>query len=179
MSVLVFCVAPVVAFDVSTTSLREQSKLYLLTLTGEGPETVEALSSSTRGYGIIPKAKTLLDRERGRMADKLVISLLLFLLLFVGRANGFGSLTCRQVGARCSSTQFKTTSAKSLALHRRTKLVPLSESENSDGDKVALDEDASNFDGAGFAGYLAPYVLAALGSILVTGLFVKIVLLDY
>jgi hypothetical protein len=37
----------------------------------------------------------------------------------------------------------------------------------------------SSFDGEGFANYLAPYALAAVGSILVTGAFVKFVLLDY
>ena len=36
-----------------------------------------------------------------------------------------------------------------------------------------------NFDGKGFAGYLAPYAVALLGSIAVTAAFVKFVLLDY
>ena len=35
------------------------------------------------------------------------------------------------------------------------------------------------FDGKGFAGYLAPYAVALLGSIAVTAAFVKFVLLDY
>ena len=36
-----------------------------------------------------------------------------------------------------------------------------------------------NFDGKGFAGYLAPYAVALIGSIAVTVAFVKFVLLDY
>ena len=36
-----------------------------------------------------------------------------------------------------------------------------------------------NFDGKGFAGYLAPYALALVGSVAVTAAFVKFVLLDY
>lgn len=35
------------------------------------------------------------------------------------------------------------------------------------------------FDGKGLIGYLAPYALALAGSLLVTALFVKFVLLDY
>lgn len=37
----------------------------------------------------------------------------------------------------------------------------------------------SNFDGEGFAGYLAPYALAMVASIAVTAAFVKFILLDY
>ena len=40
-------------------------------------------------------------------------------------------------------------------------------------------ETAENFDGEGFAGYLASYALAALASIAVTAAFVKFVLMDY
>lgn len=36
-----------------------------------------------------------------------------------------------------------------------------------------------NFDGEGFANYLAPYAVALLASIAVTGGFVKFVLMDY
>jgi len=42
-----------------------------------------------------------------------------------------------------------------------------------------LAEAQDNFDGKGFAGYLAPYALALVGSIAVTAAFVKFVLLDY
>lgn len=41
------------------------------------------------------------------------------------------------------------------------------------------DLEKSNFDGEGFAGYLAPYALALVASIAVTAAFVKFVLLDY
>lgn len=36
-----------------------------------------------------------------------------------------------------------------------------------------------SFDGKGFAKYLAPYMLTAIAGVLVTGLFVKFVLMDY
>ena len=51
------------------------------------------------------------------------------------------------------------------------------------GDSNNIDEDVAevqdNFDGKGFAGYLAPYAVALIGSIAVTAAFVKFVLLDY
>ena len=40
-------------------------------------------------------------------------------------------------------------------------------------------ETGDNFDGKGFAGYLAPYIGALFVSIAVTATFVKFVLLDY
>lgn len=54
-------------------------------------------------------------------------------------------------------------------------------SENDDDIKES-DESAlpkGDFDGAGFANYLAPYALALFGSIAVTAAFLKFVLLDY
>ena len=45
------------------------------------------------------------------------------------------------------------------------------------GDKETTNE--GNFDGKGFAGYLAPYLAAFVASIAVTAAFVKFVLLDY
>lgn len=36
-----------------------------------------------------------------------------------------------------------------------------------------------NFDGEGFAGYLAPYAIAVFASVAVTAAFVKFVLMDY
>ena len=47
---------------------------------------------------------------------------------------------------------------------------------NDDNNKEA---DVDNFDGKGFAGYLAPYAVALIGSIAVTAAFFKFVLLDY
>ena len=37
----------------------------------------------------------------------------------------------------------------------------------------------NNFDGKGFANYLAPYALALVASIAITAAFVKFVLMDY
>jgi hypothetical protein len=46
-------------------------------------------------------------------------------------------------------------------------------------DETTGDSLADNFDAKGFGGYLAPYALALIASVLVTGAFVKFVLLDY
>lgn len=40
-------------------------------------------------------------------------------------------------------------------------------------------QEASGFDGEGFAGYLAPYALALVASVAITAAFFKFVLLDY
>lgn len=52
---------------------------------------------------------------------------------------------------------------------------------NSLPEKNSLDtlDDDGGFDALGFAGYLAPYTLALIASIAVTGAFLKFVLLDY
>lgn len=61
--------------------------------------------------------------------------------------------------------------------HMARKLVQYAKS-NEDSD--ANNEDAvDNFDGKGFAGYLAPYAFALLVSVGVTAAFIKFVLLDY
>mmetsp|Transcript_310 Transcript_310/g.323 ORF Transcript_310/g.323 Transcript_310/m.323 type:complete len:124 (-) Transcript_310:27-398(-) len=53
-------------------------------------------------------------------------------------------------------------------------------SNNADNNENDDDTSMSNgFDGEGFAGYLAPYALALIGSIVVTGAFFKFVLMDY
>jgi hypothetical protein len=55
-------------------------------------------------------------------------------------------------------------------------------SENDDDTREENDESVSpkgDFDGEGFANYLAPYALALVGSIAVTAAFLKFVLLDY
>ena len=46
-------------------------------------------------------------------------------------------------------------------------------------DLEGSDVEKSNFDGEGFAGYLAPYAFAVVASIVVTVAFLKFVLLDY
>ena len=48
-----------------------------------------------------------------------------------------------------------------------------------EGDDENEIEQASGFDGEGFAGYLGPYALALLASIAVTVGFVQFILLDY
>jgi hypothetical protein len=68
----------------------------------------------------------------------------------------------------------------------RTPLVPSSQfsasyplqlsGNNNNGDGSDLDD---NFDGDGFANYLAPYALAAIAAIVATGAFFNFVLMDY
>jgi len=41
------------------------------------------------------------------------------------------------------------------------------------------EESEGKFDATGFANYLAPYVLATIGSLTVTAIFVNFILLDY
>eukprot|EP00977_Amphora_coffeiformis_P016698 scaffold5237_cov179-Amphora_coffeaeformis.AAC.11 len=115
------------------------------------------------------------------MAGKLVISRLILLILLVASVYGLGSLMGRQMGARSHAPFLKTPLPKSSDFASyKTELVVLSESEDSGSDeKSSLDQGTSNFDGEGFVNYLAPYALAVVGSIVVTGLFVKFVMLDY
>jgi hypothetical protein len=56
-----------------------------------------------------------------------------------------------------------------------TKLLATGDDSNED-DNLLTDD---NFDAAGFAKYLAPYALAVVAALLVTGVFVKFVLMDY
>mmetsp|Transcript_38147 Transcript_38147/g.46536 ORF Transcript_38147/g.46536 Transcript_38147/m.46536 type:complete len:148 (+) Transcript_38147:73-516(+) len=55
--------------------------------------------------------------------------------------------------------------------------------ENSSGEETITENNdlspQDNFDGKGFAGYLAPYILALFASIAATAGFVKFVLMDY
>jgi hypothetical protein len=52
-------------------------------------------------------------------------------------------------------------------------------SEESDAPAVSTsNRQADNFNASGFGGYLAPYALAVVASILATGAFFKFVLLD-
>ena len=53
--------------------------------------------------------------------------------------------------------------------------LQLSNESNNDESKITQE----NFDGKGFANYLAPYALTLLVSIAATALFVKFVLMDY
>mmetsp|Transcript_23130 Transcript_23130/g.37520 ORF Transcript_23130/g.37520 Transcript_23130/m.37520 type:complete len:117 (-) Transcript_23130:86-436(-) len=60
-------------------------------------------------------------------------------------------------------------------------LIQLNSGLNEDNNNQLVENNNSedNFDGKGFAGYLAPYAVALLGSIAVTAAFVKFVLMDY
>lgn len=59
-----------------------------------------------------------------------------------------------------------------------TKSHQLQLSNDNDQDDV-MEGGEGNFDGKGFAGYLAPYAAAFVASIAVTAAFVKFVLMDY
>jgi hypothetical protein len=50
---------------------------------------------------------------------------------------------------------------------------------NNDGNGQDEVQQQNNFDGKGFAGYLAPYAIAAVASVAVTAAFLKFVLMDY
>ena len=52
--------------------------------------------------------------------------------------------------------------------------------DNEDQNKASsVTEESDNFDAAGFGNYLAPYLLAFVASVGITGAFVKFVLMDY
>ena len=64
-------------------------------------------------------------------------------------------------------------------LSREFNLTPAKLSESDDENTVSMTEESDNFDAAGFGNYLAPYLLAFVISIAITGGFVKFVLMDY
>ena len=68
---------------------------------------------------------------------------------------------------------FQQSSSSSSSSHRKTLLSLVPEDDNDDANVT------DNFDASGFGGYLAPYALALVASVAVTGAFVKFVLLDY
>lgn len=61
--------------------------------------------------------------------------------------------------------------------HKAEELKPLQMADEDEYTKKDIEE-TNRFDGEGFAGYLAPYALALLASIAVTGAVFKFVLLD-
>uniref|UniRef100_A0A7S2PHQ3 Uncharacterized protein n=1 Tax=Leptocylindrus danicus TaxID=163516 RepID=A0A7S2PHQ3_9STRA len=65
----------------------------------------------------------------------------------------------------------------SMPQYKAKLMVQYSQSNSDNGDDDSAVD--SNFDGKGFAGYLAPYAFALLVSVGVTAAFVKFVLLDY
>ncbi len=71
-----------------------------------------------------------------------------------------------------------------LAANRHTtpnfNTLPAQMNDNDDQKRVSVaPEDSDNFDAAGFGNYLAPYLLAFVASVGITGAFVKFVLMDY
>lgn len=66
--------------------------------------------------------------------------------------------------------------------HKTPKFNPLPAqmNDNEDQNKASsVTEESDNFDAAGFGNYLAPYLLAFVASVGITGAFVKFVLMDY
>mmetsp|Transcript_14135 Transcript_14135/g.23638 ORF Transcript_14135/g.23638 Transcript_14135/m.23638 type:complete len:105 (-) Transcript_14135:667-981(-) len=57
--------------------------------------------------------------------------------------------------------------------------LPAQMNDNDDQKGVSTAEESDNFDAAGFGNYLAPYLIAFVASIGITGAFVKFVLMDY
>ena len=57
--------------------------------------------------------------------------------------------------------------------------LPAQMNDNDDQKGVSAAEESDNFDAAGFGNYLAPYLLAFVASVGITGAFVKFVLMDY
>jgi hypothetical protein len=61
-----------------------------------------------------------------------------------------------------------------------SKSYPLQLSDDNNNDEGNDSSDINdNFDGDGFANYLAPYALAVVSAIVATGAFFKFVLMDY
>lgn len=97
----------------------------------------------------------------------------IYVLLVIALAHGFGisafviPTASKQVGvAKIMHRNFPPT-----LLH----LKPLKMTEN-DKKEGGLEELENGFDGQGFVGYLLPYALTALASIVATSAFVKFVL---
>lgn len=147
-------------------------------------------------------AMTHVPGYRRRLGE--TVRLLLMLLVMTSSmptsCRGFQPVTKATTGARratargigghrifSSENDFQSSFAQLQLQQRASKdmipLVALYESSNGDdGDKNDNNQAAAaddSFDGRGFANYLAPYALTLVASIVVTGLFVKFVLLDY
>lgn len=97
----------------------------------------------------------------------------LLLLLFTGFSytNGFLSPPRNQHLQLASTPQHTT---------RTFDPLPSQLNDNNDQKEVSsATETVINFDAAGLGNYLAPYLIAFLASIGITGAFVKFVLMDY
>ena len=89
---------------------------------------------------------------------------------------------------RFSIQRSTSTTAFSSSVMTKQKALPkllhrLYASSGTDDDDVETSNNtkdmSDNFDAQGFGGYLAPYALALVASVVVTGAFIKFVLLDY
>ena len=99
--------------------------------------------------------------------------LVVLLLVCLGVVTSF-SIPSRSVVVRSNSHLHRESRASSSSSSR------LWEATDDDETKQIVDSSAEDtFDGQRFASYLAPYVLTVVASIVVTGLFVKFVMLDY
>mmetsp|Transcript_22877 Transcript_22877/g.33774 ORF Transcript_22877/g.33774 Transcript_22877/m.33774 type:complete len:108 (+) Transcript_22877:69-392(+) len=85
--------------------------------------------------------------------------------------------------AFCPSSQHQRLVFVSPRMRIKQKSPPVWTSLKQKLDNENIDEldntQSSGFDGQGFAGYLAPYALALLGSVLVTAIVFKFFFLDY
>ena len=113
-------------------------------------------------------------------------AVLVVVLLAVVNVSGFGILKLvARTSVQGGSKSFDTVShIQRPSIWLQTSRVTLAQSGDDNQDESSLSDDnqddmASSFDGQGFASYLAPYALAAIASIGVTGIFVKFVLMDY
>ena len=92
----------------------------------------------------------------------------------------FCSLNVVQSFSMISSQPRATSSSISKVRHERISLKnPLLLNAQDGRDSDMEEEKKGNFDAQGFAGYLAPYVLAVVFAIGATVAFLKFVLLDY
>jgi len=114
------------------------------------------------------------------------VALLLILEMLLGQVSTFQSigLVSRKWPLPAAPSRTSAVTAYDLQHVRRiavpTTVVSRSKKgSEEDADNTAVSPDSDNFDGKGFAGYLAPYALAVLASIAVTAAFVKFVLLEY
>eukprot|EP00980_Cylindrotheca_fusiformis_P020059 scaffold7139_cov115-Cylindrotheca_fusiformis.AAC.9 len=83
------------------------------------------------------------------------------------------------------STQNTLACRKFPAIYGNLPLIPLNSEPNEDNQLegkphgVEYDTEKDSFDGNGFSNYLGPYVVALIASVVVTGGFVKFVLMNY
>jgi len=114
-------------------------------------------------------------KERSRMRCPFAVMASVALVVQGSIACAFVLPLPKQEGRRTAVCGWHTCHTK-----RRTfaKLKPMPMAEDNESAENEIEE-AKGFDSEGFAGYLAPYALALLASIVITAGFFKFVLLDY